>query len=79
MAPVGYVLFVVLVSAVMCSYGPLFWPIPQTVKMGTDNFTIDPCKVNYKVTTTPVYLIDNINLYLIEAFKCKKQTSDSLS
>lgn len=54
------------------SFGPLFWPQPHNFVKGSDSFTIDPCRINYKVTTVPVYLVDNVNLYLIETFKCKK-------
>jgi len=31
------------------------------------------------VTTVPVYLVDNINMYLIETFKCKKSVGQQVS
>lgn len=61
------------------AYGPLFWPQPRTISKGTDNFTVDPCRITYKVTTVPVYLVDNVNLYLIETFKCKKSAGEQTS
>lgn len=54
------------------TFGPRFWPEPNKYTIGNDTFIVDPCKVNYKITTVPVYLVENVNLYLIEAFKCKK-------
>lgn len=79
MADTRRALLLLAVLAVASAYGPLFWPQPRAMTKGTDNFTIDPCRINYKVTTVPVYLVDNINLYLIETFKCKKGVEQQLS
>lgn len=70
-------LIVMLICMASSTFGPRFWPQPRKYTLGNDTFTIDPCKINYKVTTVPVYLIENINLYLIETFKCKKNMSES--
>lgn len=54
------------------SYGPLFWPMPQKVALGNDTFSVDPCAINYRVSTVPTYLREVVDFYLTEAFKCKK-------
>jgi hypothetical protein len=37
-------------------YGPAFWPLPNNFTIGSLSYSIDPCTINYKISTIPVYL-----------------------
>ena len=61
------------------SYGPLFWPMPQKVAQGNETFSIDPCAINYRVSTVPTYLREVVDFYLTETFKCKKSLTQPVN
>ena len=72
----------ILAYVACATQGPLFWPLPKTYTLGNQTFTVDPCKINYKITTVPVHLMDIVNLYLDKVFKCstrKPTVQDTLS
>jgi hypothetical protein len=70
---------ILLFINVHCAYGPRFWPYPNNVTTGLSTYTIDPCQINYKISTIPVYLVENKDFYLIEVFKCTKSPVNLLN
>lgn len=69
------VLVAVLATVGHSLYGPLFWPLPAKVSTGNETYTVNPCRVTYKVATLPVYLQENIDFYLTSAWQCTSSQS----
>jgi hypothetical protein len=65
-------LFVLSILASNTTYGPLLWPLPHQFTIGNSTFSVNPCTIDYRVPTTPVYFKEIVDFYLTDVFKCKK-------